>query len=382
MVFRRSKNTETTLDWEREGDRLDVRPAGVWTVSSIETVEKAARRLMAESAERMAVDLSGVRRMDTSGAWLVYKMMTTLQEAGAQTEIVGGKDGHLRLMHRIEESHPKTILPERPPNIILDMLNRLGDAVLFKLQFNMRVCGFFGSFLLACFRTLLNPSRLRLTPMVNHMEQVGLNAVPIVALISFLIGMVLAFMGAQQLERFGAQVFMINLVEVTVFRELGIMLTAIVVAGRSGSSFTAQIGTMMVNEEVAAMRSMGIDPMEALVMPRILALLIMLPLLGFIGSICGLFGAGVMAWVALDIEPGAFVQRFYNVVRFWNVFIGLFKAPFFALTIGLVGCYEGFQVRGSSESVGRLTTQSVVESIFNVIILDALFALFFSAIGK
>jgi phospholipid/cholesterol/gamma-HCH transport system permease protein len=213
------------------------------------------------------------------------------------------------------------------------------------------------------------------------MEQVGLNAMPIVALISFLIGVVLAYMGALQLTRFGASVFVVDLLEVAVLRELGILLTAILVAGRSGSAFTAQIGSMKIREEVDAMRTMGLDPVEVLVVPRILALLITLPMLGFIADLAGLLGGGLMTWTVLGIGPATFLERLRDTVDMRHFAAGLIKAPFFALAIGLIGCLLGFRVSGSSESVGRLTTQAVVEAIFTVIVLDAGFAVFFSAIG-
>jgi len=230
-------------------------------------------------------------------------------------------------------------------------------------------------------RTAKNPSRLRVTPLVYHMEQVGLNAVPIVALISFLIGIVLAYQGATQLRQFGAEIFTVELVSISVLREIGILLTAIIVAGRSGSAFTAQIGSMKLHEEIDAMRTLALDPMEMLVVPRVLALILVLPMLGFISDMMGLFGGLLMCWTVLDIMPGTFIARVEEWVPLSHFWVGIIKAPFFALMIGLIGCYEGLKVEGSAESVGRLTTKSVVESIFMVIVVDAFFSVYFAEIG-
>jgi phospholipid/cholesterol/gamma-HCH transport system permease protein len=219
------------------------------------------------------------------------------------------------------------------------------------------------------------------TALVNQMERTGLNAMPIVGLISFLIGVVLAYQGADQLRKFGAEIFTVNLVGVGVLREMAIMLTAIVVAGRSGSAFTAQIGTMKVNEEIDAMRTIGLDPMEVLVLPRVVALVLVLPLLTFYADIMGLLGGAVMANWALDISFFQFARQFNEGVPVWSFWVGLIKAPVFAFIIAVVGCYEGFKVSISAESVGQRTTAAVVEAIFLVIVLDALFSIIFSILG-
>jgi phospholipid/cholesterol/gamma-HCH transport system permease protein len=217
--------------------------------------------------------------------------------------------------------------------------------------------------------------------MVYHMQKTGLDALPIVGLLSFLIGVVMAYQGADQLQRFGAEIFTVNLVGIAVLRELGILLTAIIVAGRSGSAFTAQIGTMKVNEEVDALRTIGLDPMEVLVLPRILALVLVLPLLTFYADIMGLMGGALMAALTLDITVVQFIERLRVAVTVDTFFVGLVKAPVFAFIIAMVGCFEGLQVTSSAESVGTRTTRSVVEAIFLVIVLDALFSIFFSYIG-
>ena len=241
--------------------------------------------------------------------------------------------------------------------------------------------GFFGLIFVTAARALARPHKLRTTSLFYHMEEVGLNAIPIVGLMSFLIGIVLAFQGASQLQRFGAEVFVVNLVAVSVLREIGVLMTAIIVAGRSGSAFTAQIGSMKVNEEVDAMQTLGLDPIEVLVLPRLFALALTLPLLAFFADIMGLVGGGLMAWIALDISPATFIERLRDAVSMWSFWVGIIKAPFFAFMIAMIGCYEGFQVTGSATGVGQRTTRAVVEAIFLVIVIDAAFSIFFQVVG-
>jgi phospholipid/cholesterol/gamma-HCH transport system permease protein len=229
--------------------------------------------------------------------------------------------------------------------------------------------------------TLRHPSRLRLTSLVHHCQEVGLNAVPIVTLMSFLIGVVLAFQGAAQLRQFGAEVFVVDLIAISVLRELGILLTAIIVAGRSGSAFTAAIGSMKMREEVDALRTIGLDPVAILVLPRVLALILMLPALGLIADMAGLLGGAVMSWIDLGVSPAVFQNRLTSNTDVWHFAVGMIKAPFFALIIGIIGCFEGLKVGGDAESLGRLTSTSVVLSIFMVIVVDAMFSIFFAIVG-
>jgi phospholipid/cholesterol/gamma-HCH transport system permease protein len=227
-------------------------------------------------------------------------------------------------------------------------------------------------------RLLVQPRRIRFVSLISHIEHTGLNAMPIIGLISFLIGIVLAYQGADQLRQFGAEIFTVNLVGVSVLREMGILLTSIIVAGRTGSAFTAQIGTMQVNEEIDAMRTLGLDPLDTLVLPRIAALVIALPLLTFYSDIMALFGGGVAAVLLLGMSPAQYMTQLHNAVTLAYFLVGISKAPVFAMLIGMVGCFEGLRVTGSAESVGQLTTQSVVEGLFLVIVFDALFSILFS----
>jgi phospholipid/cholesterol/gamma-HCH transport system permease protein len=266
---------------------------------------------------------------------------------------------------------------------ILAVIEHVGAASTEMGRELIAQIAFLGVILSALGRVVRRPSRLRLTPLIYHMEKVGFDALPIVGLISFLIGVVLAYQGKTQLQRFGAEIFVVDMIAVTVLREIGILLTAIVVAGRSGSAFTAEIGSMIVHEEVDAMRTLGLDPIELLVLPRVLALVLTLPMLAFFADIMGLLGGMLMGWVALDppISPGLFLERLSGAVSLWTFWVGIIKAPVFAFLIAMVGCLEGLRAERSAESVGRQTTRSVVTSIFLVIVVDAVFSIFFATIG-
>jgi phospholipid/cholesterol/gamma-HCH transport system permease protein len=244
----------------------------------------------------------------------------------------------------------------------------------------LRLINYLGLVTSTLFYDLRHPKRLRWISMVYHMEQVGWKAMPIVGMMSFLIGVVIAQQGEFQLKQFGAQIFVVNLVSISILREIGILLTAIMVAGRSGSAFTAQLGSMVLHEEIDAMRTLGLNPIEILVVPRLLALLIMMPLLTFYADLMGLLGGGFYAWFWLNISPDSFIERVNQSIELKTFAVGMIKAPIFAAVIAICGCFEGMSVKGSAESVGRRTTRSVVESIFLVIIFDALFSIFFSEI--
>jgi phospholipid/cholesterol/gamma-HCH transport system permease protein len=240
---------------------------------------------------------------------------------------------------------------------------------------------FLGAILVRLVRLLAHPGALRLNAVVSHVERTGLDAVPIVFLLSFLIGTVMAYQGSTQLERFGAQIFTVDLIGISVLRELGVVLTAIIVAGRSGSAFTAEIGSMVVNEEVDAARTIGIEPIDALVLPRLLALLITLPLLTFIADLAGLLGGGLVVIGALDITAAQYLDRLLQAVTLQTFWVGLVKAPVFAFLIAMVGCYHGLMVERSAQSVGLMTTRAVVVGIFLVIVADAAFSVVFSELG-
>ena len=245
----------------------------------------------------------------------------------------------------------------------------------------LQMLNFSGQVFLLLGKSVLNPRRIRFTALASQMQSTGILALPIVALLTFLIGLVTMYMGTQQLARLGGQEFAINLLEVSVMREMAPLLTAIVIAGRSGSSFPAQLGSMIANEELAAMRTMGLPPMEFLVLPRVLALLLMMPLLTVLADFAAMFGGWVAANMVIDMDFHTFMVRFHDVASFNNFMVGVIKAPFFALAISFIGCLQGYRVKKSAESVGKCTTEAVVESLFLVILIDALFALFFTKIS-
>ncbi len=370
--------------WLRQAEDADGRllaAGGSWNVANAGRLDADLHALAPRAEGRLRIDLAGVIALDTAGAWLLHRTITELRQAGTAVAVIGATPEQAALLRLVAEDYrPCEIEPPRPAAIV-EVVAEVGKSTLWVIRETADLLAFFGETLVALIRTMGRPRRLRLTSTVFHMQQVGLNALPIVGLISFLIGVVLAYQGAQQLQRFGAEVFTVNLISISVLREIGILLTAIVVAGRSGSAFAAQIGSMKVNEEIDAMRTLGLDPIEVLVLPRILALVVTLPLLAFFADLMGLLGGGVMAWVALDIGPDVYLDRLKGAINIWSFWVGIIKAPVFAFLIALIGCYEGMQVTGSAESVGQQTTRAVVEAIFLVIIADAVFSIFFSLVG-
>ncbi|MGA0778760.1 MAG: MlaE family ABC transporter permease, partial [Gemmobacter sp.] len=275
---------------------------------------------------------------------------------------------------------PRPTPPAPARGRIPEALERLGRAAEEIARLLRDLTAYLGLFVLRLGAAIMRPRRLPLTALVHHCQQVGLNAVPIVVLMAFLIGVVLAFQGATQLRRFGADVFVVDLIAISVLRELGVLLTAIIVAGRTASAFTAQLGAMKMREEIDAMRTLAIDPAEALILPRVLALVITLPVLTLLANVAGLAGGALMAWIDLGISPAMFRTRLLET-SVDHVTVGMLKAPVFAVVIGLIGCHAGMQVQGSTDSLGRLTSASVVRAIFAVILIDALFSIFYSEVG-
>ncbi|MEO6103833.1 MAG: ABC transporter permease, partial [Pseudoxanthomonas sp.] len=257
------------------------------------------------------------------------------------------------------------------------MLERLGFSVEDYAKEIIALVGFGGLWLSTLVRTIVNPTRIRMTSTVHHMEQVGLDAVPLVLLLSFMVGAVIAFLGATTLREFGAEIFVVQLVGIAFLREFGVLLTAILLAGRTASAFTAQIGAMQTGEEIDAIRTLGLDPIELLVMPRLFALIIMLPLLTFLAMMAGLLGGMAVCAGNLGISPELYINQLHDGLEARHFWVGLSKAPMFAVVIGLIGCLEGFQTQGTAQSVGERTTSSVVQAISLVILLDAGAALFF-----
>jgi phospholipid/cholesterol/gamma-HCH transport system permease protein len=347
-----------------------LRLAGAWTLDYATGVGEALRS--APGSVR-SIDATGVDRLDSLG---VLQLLRYAAQHDMDYQSFRFRDDHRALVAAIQDIHddrPKT----RRPYGFAAALERLGRAVHKDGLEVVALVSFLGENLLKLGRTVLQPRRFRLTSTVYHMEQVGLDAVPLVALLSFLVGAVIAFLGAQILADFGATIFVVELVSIAFLREFGVLLTAILLAGRTASAFTAQIGAMVSREEVDAIRTLGLDPVELLVLPRLIALLIMLPLLTFIAMVAGLLGGMAVGVFSLDIPPQAYLARMQQEMEVRHFLIGMSKAPLFAMVIGLIGCLEGLRVEGTAQSVGERTTSSVVQTISLVIILDAFAAIWF-----
>ena len=369
------------LDVSDDASALTLRPQGDWVVQNAQALDKSLQTLDTVGRRAATFDLSHLDRLDTAGAWLIYRTARTLERAGVQVTTAGGTAAQSTLLHAVAKSDRPIKVEPREGNVLTNLIVRMGAGLDEGGRTGRDLVAFLGLILETLGKTVLNPRRMRATSTVYHMEQAGLNAVPIVALISFLIGAVLAFQGSEQLRWFGGEIFTVNLVAVSFLREIGILLTAIMVAGRSGSAFTAQIGSMKLREEIDAMRTLGLDPMDVLVLPRVIALLVMMPILGFISAMMGLLGGGLVVWSELGMSPAMFIARLHDSIGFWDAGVAFIKAPVFGLAIAMVGCFEGMKVEGSAESVGQRTTASVVEGIFTVIVLDALFSILFVKLG-
>jgi len=324
----------------------------------------------------LIIDLSGVGRMDTVGAWLIYR---SVRDRGAKVQ--GASREIEKLLEQVAEAdRPVKIHPDRRPPVIRT-LDEIGTSVYDFGEALYGLLGFFGATLMGFASIIRQPKRFRLNAVVQRFDVVGVRALGIIGLMSFLIGVVIGQQGAVQLEQFGAEIYTVNLIGRLTVRELGTLMTAIMVAGRSGSAFAAQIGTMKITEEIDAMRTIGVSPVEALVVPRMLASVIMMPLLAFYAMIMSMLGGGLFCWISLNIPPLTFIQLIREVVPMTDLYVGLIKAPVFGVIIALAGCYQGMQVKGNSEEVGIRTTNAVVQAIFLVIVLDAVFAVFFSSVG-
>lgn len=367
------------VTFESAADGRVIRFAGPLVVADLGAL--AARLKGLGGAGPVTLDLSDAGVMDTAGAWLIVTLRRRLKADGIETRIEGASARQALILETVEKALPGETPPVRANRGFMAWVARIGQRTASAFVVAREMTGFAGEIIACLILTLIRPWRLRLTALVHHMQDVGLNAIPIVALMAFLIGVVLGFMGAVQLRQFGAEVFVVDLISITVLRELGVLMTAIIVAGRTGSAHTAAIGSMKLREEIDAMRTLSLDPMETLVLPRVLALVVMLPLLTFIANMAGLIGGATMAWAQLGISPPLFAARLTEAGDPWNFLVGMIKAPFFAVIIGLVGCYMGMKVEKSAESLGERTSDSVVMAIFLVIVLDAFFAVYFMQVG-
>jgi phospholipid/cholesterol/gamma-HCH transport system permease protein len=364
----------------REGADTTVEISGSWSAQHASAMELAVADLMAGvRSGTITFDLSGVERLDTAGAWLLDRTRHELKARGCSVAFVRAREEHAILLDEVDHYDlPSNTQTKR--HLLFDLLANLGRADLNVGKDILSGLAFLGEFMAATGRVIARPVRFRGTSLVNQLDFVALRGVPIMMLISFLVGGIIAQQGVFQLRQFGASAYVVDLVGILVLRELGVLLTAIMIAGRSGSAFTAELGSMKMREENDAIRVMGLDPMEVLIVPRLLALIIGLPMLTFLSDLSALFGGGVVAWLYEGIDPHVFMARLKDAIALNTFLVGMIKAPFMALIIGLIACIEGLAVEGSAESLGRHVTSSVVKAIFMVIVADGLFAIFFAAI--
>lgn len=359
---------------------LRVVPYGSWTVEQLLLLQRGVSALPSAPAAIM-LDLAHLAALDTAGAWLLVRECERWRKAGIGVEWANVTPAQRTLIDEVDQHKSEQTLPPLPEAWPIRLLEDTGTAVEDAGRDAVRVTGFFGAVVSAFATVFTKPWRFRFTSFVHHLEHTGLRAVPIIALMSFLIGGIIAQQGAFQLRKFGAELFVVDLVGILVLREIGMLMAAIMFAGRSGSAFTAEIGSMKMREEIDALRIIGLDPVETLVLPRLAALIVALPAVTFISDLMCLFGSGVVLKFYMGISPDTYMSRLREAVSVHTFLIGILKAPFMALVIGLIACVEGLKVKGSAESLGLHTTSSVVKAIFVVIVLDGFFAVFFAAIN-
>ncbi len=368
-------------------ERLILAAAGPWTAAHAERLEQLIEKAAREGgAPRVEIDMAAVDELDTVGAWLLERLSRSPELAGSdgagkEVRFTGVTPRYRDLiddMHRVGRQPPATAKGLSPPLEALDAVGRAAAGVVSDVTDFLQMLGQLSA---AIGRVFLQPRRMRLTSAVYHLFRVGWQAVPIMALITFLIGGIIAQQGFFHFRRFGADSYVVDMVGILVVREIGVLIVSIMSAGRSGSAYTAELGSMKMREEIDALRTMGFDPVEVLILPRIAALVVALPILAFLGAMAALYGGGLIAWLYGGMSPAVYLARLKDAISVTHFEVGMIKAPFMALAIGIVACSEGLKVKGSAESLGLQTTTSVVKAIFLVIVLDGLFAMFFASIG-
>jgi phospholipid/cholesterol/gamma-HCH transport system permease protein len=365
----------------RSSDRRIV-AGGSWTAVHAATLERLIDAVTHDASPGpVDVDVAGVGELDTYGAWLLERLLRGSHERGVPARLIGVPDRFSDLLAEVSQSNRRapSVAPRRGGVLgALETVGRSTGALGAELASLAAMLGALG---LAVARTLKSPRSFRFTSTVHHLDRVAWQAVPIILLITFLIGAIIAQQGFFHFRKFGADDYVVDLVGILVLREIGVLIVAIMVAGRSGSSYTAELGSMKMREEIDALRTMGLDPVEVLILPRVIALICALPMLAFLGAMAALYGGGLVAWLYGGMSPEIFLARLQEAISLTHFKVGIIKAPFMALAIGTVACSEGLRVKGSAESLGLQTTTSVVKSIFLVIVLDGLFAMFFASIG-
>lgn len=365
-----------------KGNALALCATGTWTASFAPVLERmvADAEKLSGSPQSIFIDVSEVAKLDTFGAWLIERLRRSLTQGAVEAQIAGLSANYSSLVDEVRRVRATPVV-DKSTITITGMLEQIGRTVAGIGGTVAGLVDMLGAVLAAGGRVLIHPGSLRLTSTVHHLEQVCWRAVPIIVLITFLIGCIIAQQGIFHFRRFGADIFVVDMLGVLVLREIGVLLVAIMVAGRSGSAYTAELGSMKMREEIDALRTMGFDPIEVLVLPRMLALVLALPILAFLGAMAALYGGGLVAWLYGGVDPEAFLLRLRDAISIDHFIVGIVKAPVMAAVIGIVACVEGLAVQGSAESLGQHTTASVVKGIFFVIVMDGVFAIFFASIG-
>ena len=376
-------NSVPRLEISSDGDQNRLRAVGAWIAGHADVLEQLVddTHFSPGDSREVVLDVAGIERLDTLGAWVIEQLARRSRAGGREMRLADVPERYRGLLDEVHHALRTPATRPRERTGVVARVDRLGRATLGAFEDLAGILAMAGALAVALVRALGRPRHFRLTSIVHHLDRVGWQAIGIILLITFLIGGIIAQQGIFNFRRFGAQDYVVNLVGILVLREIGVLIVAIMVAGRSGSSYTAELGSMKMREEVDALRTMGIDPIEILVLPRVLALVIALPILTFLGSIAALLGGELVAWFYGGMSPTIFLSRLREAVSLHDFYIGMIKAPVMAFVIGIVACSEGLKVKGSAESLGLQTTASVVKSIFLVIVLDGVFAIFFASIG-
>lgn len=370
------------LKGTRHGEELELIATGEWTVANAAELERLVEQVGRDGGRvrAVAIDAARIERFDSYGAWLLERLVRSWKANDCDTRVLHLSEDYQPLMNQVARTNlarPRMAPRENPIVAALESTGRtmvdIGDDLL-------RIIQMMGAVTAVGVRVALHPRKLRPISLVYQLDRVGWGAVPIILMIMFLVGCIVAQQGIFNFRRFGADEYVVDLIGFLVLRELGVLIVSIMVAGRSGSSYTAELGSMKMREEIDALRTMGLDPTEILVLPRVLALVIAVPMLTFLGSMAALYGGALVAWIYGGINPAIFLSRLKEAIDLNTFEVGMLKAPFMGLIIGIVACMEGYAVQGSAESLGFHTTSSVVKSIFLIIVIDGLFSVFFAAV--
>jgi len=374
--------SDLLLEGKTQGEQLKLAAAGAWVAANAHRLELQidGETRRADQLKVVDIDMAGVERLDTFGAWLLERLVRSFSARGCKTNVSGLKEDFRALtdeLHGVKLEVP----PPHGDSQAMHALASIGHSMTAVGHSLAAMVNMLGALAVTILRVAARPRSFRLTSLVHQLDNVAWRAVPIILLITFLIGCIIAQQGLFHFRKFGADIYVVDMVGILVLRELGVLIVCIMVAGRSGSAYTAELGSMKMREEIDALRTMGFDPVEVLILPRIVALVIGVPILTFLGSMAALYGGGLVCWLYGGIDPDIFLSRLKEAITLDHFKVGIIKAPFMALVVGVVASVEGLAVKGSAESLGLQTTASVVESIFLVIVLDGLFAIFFASIG-